>query len=63
MRYQLLISHIEPHREVKNCTISRWLKDMLNLSGIDTTQFKEHSTRSASTSKAKLSGGYYGRHD
>ena len=62
MRYQLLISHIEPHREVKNCTISRWLKDMLNLSGIDTTQFKGH-TRSASTSKAKLSGGYYGRHD
>jgi len=48
----LLISHIKPHKAVKSCTISKWIVGMLGLSGIDTSTFKAHSTRAASTSKA-----------
>ena len=48
----LLISHVKPHKAVKSCTISKWIVGMLGLSGIDTSTFKAHSTRAASTSKA-----------
>lgn len=34
-------------------TISRWIKMILNRSGIDTKIFGSHSVRSASTSQAK----------
>ena len=37
-------------------TISRWVIECLNLAGIDTNQFKCHSTRSASSSKAVSRG-------
>ena len=37
-------------------TISRWIKNVLTEAGIDTKNFKGHSTRSASTSKAGLAG-------
>ena len=37
-------------------TISGWLKNSLKRAGIDISTFKAHSTRSASTSKADLSG-------
>lgn len=53
---QLLISIVRPYHPVKSCTVSRWLVDMLGLSGIDTKTFKAHSTRAASTSKASSSG-------
>ena len=36
-------------------TISRWVKFVLQSSGIDVNIFKPHSTSSASTSKAKMS--------
>lgn len=36
--------------------MSRWLKSVLSKAGIDCTQFQGHSTRAASTSKAKSSG-------
>ena len=36
--------------------MSRWIKDVMSLSGIDVSLFKGHSTRSASTSRARLSG-------
>ena len=49
---QLLVSHISPHGPVSSSTISRWLVEILKLSGIDVKNFKGHSTRSASTSKA-----------
>ena len=35
--------------------MSRWIKDVMSLSGIDASLFKGHSTRSASTSRASLS--------
>lgn len=53
---QLLISHVKPFRPVVPSTISRWLRDIMSLAGIDTSIFKGHSTRSASTSAATLAG-------
>ena len=50
---RLLISYQKPYKVVSADTISRWLKTVLNLAGIDTTKFGAHSTRSASTSAAK----------
>ena len=52
----LLVSYHKPHRPVKSCSISRWIKSVLESAGIDTSIFKGHSTRSASTSKARSRG-------
>ncbi|XP_053398289.1 uncharacterized protein LOC123561770 [Mercenaria mercenaria] len=49
----LFISYLKPHAAVTSSTISRWLKTIMSLSGIDISLFKAHSVRSASTSKAK----------
>ena len=53
-RGQLLLSYVKPYKPVSRDTISRWVKAVLQCSGIDVTMFKPHGTRSASTSKAKL---------
>jgi len=53
---QLLLSYIRPHKPVSTRTVSRWLTDVLKLSGIDTDTFTGHSTRSAASSKAKFCG-------
>ena len=53
---QLLLSHIAPHKRVSTDTVSRWIKQILNLAGIDTTVFKAHSTRAAAVSKAHQEG-------
>ena len=53
---QLFVSFIKPHKAVKSCTIAKWLKNFLALSGIDVSVFKPHSTRGASTSKANKYG-------
>lgn len=53
---QLFISFIKPHNPVSSATIARWLKLVLELAGIDTSIFKAHSTRGASTSAAAQSG-------
>ena len=50
---QLLISYIRPHNPVSVDTVSRWLKEFLRLSGIDTSTLTGHSIRTASASKAK----------
>lgn len=50
---RLLLSYVKPHKNVTKDTISRWIKVILNRSGIDTKLFGSHSVRSASTSKAK----------
>ena len=52
----LFLSYIKPHNPVKICTIARWVKEVLSLSGIDISQFSAHSTRSSSTSSAFKSG-------
>ena len=53
---QVLLGHVKPYVEVKSSTVSRWLKQALAEAGIDVNLFKGHSTRSASSSKAGVSG-------
>ena len=53
---QLLLSFVNPHKPVVTSTISGWLKNILKKAGINISTFKAHSSRSASTSKAHLSG-------
>ena len=55
-KFQLLLSYMKPHMEVHSSTVSRWIKEILKETGVDVDVFKGHSTRSASTSKACLSG-------
>ena len=49
----LLVSFVT-FQKVTTCTISRWLKTTLSMSGIDTSFFSGHSTRGASASCAFL---------
>jgi len=53
---QLLLSHLKPYKEVQSSTIANWVKLVLKKAGIDTSLYKAHSCRSASTSKAKVLG-------
>ena len=50
---RLFIISRPPHGAVSRDTIARWTKEGLHKSGIDTAIFSAHSTRAASTSKAK----------
>ena len=53
---QLFLATINPHNLVTSCTIAQWLKEVLEMSGIDVTLFTAHSTRGASSSAAAVSG-------
>jgi len=53
---RLFIGTVKPHKHVSKDTISRWIKLVLSLAGIDIKLFKSHSVRSASTSAAKSAG-------
>ena len=53
---QLLISYTRLHNRVSVDTVSRWLKEFLRLSSIDTSIFTRHSTRKTSAPKAKQVG-------
>lgn len=52
----LFISYVKPFKIVGTQTISRWLKEVLNVSGIDVTKYSAHSYRHASVSKAADKG-------
>ncbi|KAJ8664619.1 hypothetical protein QAD02_006281 [Eretmocerus hayati] len=52
----LFISFKRPFKPVSTQTLSRWVKNSLKTSGIDTSIFSAHSTRHASTSAAKRQG-------
>uniref|UniRef100_A0A1Y1LFP4 Tyr recombinase domain-containing protein n=1 Tax=Photinus pyralis TaxID=7054 RepID=A0A1Y1LFP4_PHOPY len=52
----LFLTHQRPHREATKQTISRWVKLTMELAGLDTSKFKPHSTRHASTSTALKRG-------
>ena len=49
---QVFVSYGKPYKVISSSTFSRWLKTVLSLAGIDTSIFKGHSFRGASTSKA-----------
>ena len=55
-RSQLLLGFIQPYVEVSSSTVSRWIKDALILAGIDASIFEGHSSRAASSFKAKKIG-------
>jgi integrase len=52
---RLFLSWIGKHANVTSASIARWLRTVLNSSGIS-SEFKAHSTRSAAASAASLSG-------
>lgn len=52
----LLITFKKPHKRASPQTISRWIKQTLIKSGIDTNIFTAHSTRHAATSAAAMRG-------
>ena len=53
---QVFVSYGRPYKVISSSTPSRWLKAVLSLAGIDTSIFKRHSFRGASTSKAVCLG-------
>ena len=54
-RIQLLLGMNKPRKSVSVSTVSRWIKNVMPLSGIDLSLFKGLSTCSVSTSRARLS--------
>jgi hypothetical protein len=52
----LFLGICKPHKEVGTQTLARWVKKVLQDSGINISIFGAHSTRSASTSAAHRSG-------
>lgn len=50
---QLFISFQKPYEPVTRSTLSRWIKRVLEESGIDVGRFSAHSTRSAAASAAR----------
>ena len=52
---QLLLSTKHPHNPIGSQTVSRWIKEVLVETGVS-DNFKAHSTRHASTSKALKTG-------
>ena len=50
--YQLFISFQRPYAAVSSATIGRWVKEVMQKSGLDTSIFTPHSLRAASTSAA-----------
>lgn len=53
---ELFVSFKKPHARVSSQTLSRWIKLMLDESGINTAVFNAYSTRHASTSTAQRLG-------
>lgn len=52
----LLLSMVPPHKPVCTQTVSNWLVKMLEASGINTNDFKGHSFRHSSSTKAASRG-------
>ena len=53
---KLLLSFINPHNPVSSATVARWLKELLHMSGIDTSTFKAHSIRGSVTTEVARQG-------
>nr|CAI5865789.1 unnamed protein product [Callosobruchus analis] len=52
----LWITFQKPHKVATKATLSRWVKNALEMAGVDTKIFKPHSSRHASTSAASRTG-------
>ena len=53
---EFFLTHRRPYHPASKDTLARWIKEVLKLSGIDTSQNAAQSCRTASSSKAKMSG-------
>ena len=53
---QLFVSFVKPHKVVAKDTVARWVKSILQKSGIDTAKLTSHSTRAALTLCVKAAG-------
>ena len=49
----LLLSYVKPHGHVTRDTISRWIRTVLDMAGIDSTVYGGGSVRAAAVSKAR----------
>ena len=49
---ELFVSYVKPHKHISRDTLSRWIKSILDMAGIDSNIFSAHITRAASTSAA-----------
>ncbi|XP_072939956.1 uncharacterized protein [Epargyreus clarus] len=52
----LWLTYKKPYKKASKQTISRWIKDMMQHSGIDISKYTAHSTRHTATSSAKRTG-------
>ncbi|XP_048484753.1 uncharacterized protein LOC105392892 isoform X1 [Plutella xylostella] len=52
----LILTYKRPHKPATTQSISRWLKQVLSESGVDTSVYGAHSTRHASSSAASSAG-------
>ena len=52
----LFLSYVKPHAPLSSQSIARWIKEIIELSGINATVFKAHSVRGAASSKACTKG-------
>lgn len=51
---KLFVSYKKPFKKVSRDTIARWLKSIMSQAGIDVTEFRPHSVRTAAVSKASV---------
>lgn len=52
--HTIFLQYINHESKASGSTIANWAKNVLQLSGVDTTKFKAYSTRSAVSTKAFL---------
>ena len=56
MQQRLFLALKGPHKAITSATLSRWLKEVINLAGIKEDIFKAHSVTGASTSDETREG-------
>ena len=53
---QLFLGMRNPHKPIDTTSISRWIKNLLELTGVDISVFQAHSVRGAASSRASMKG-------
>ena len=52
----LFLSYVKPYKPVTSQRVAHWIKEFLDLAGVDTSEFGTHSVRGASTTAALKNG-------
>ena len=53
-KHKLFLSYVPPHKPVKTETLARWIRGVMQDSGIDINVFGAHSVRGAAASAARI---------